>query len=57
MSHGNTVEFTNIPEQGHYETVTVSEAYDETVETSPAWDEVIVDSPAYDECSGCGARQ
>ena len=55
MSHGNTV--ITVPEQGHYETVTVSEAYDETVETSPAWDETVVDSPAYDECSGCGARQ
>ncbi len=54
-SHGSTV--ITVPEQGHYETVTVSEAYDETVETSPAWDETVVDSPAYDECSSCGARQ
>ena len=56
-SHGSTVSEVYVEGTGHYETVTVSEAYDETVETSPAWDETVVDSPAYNECSGCGARQ
>ena len=55
MSHGYSV--TTVQEQGHYETITVSDAYDELVESVPPWDETVVDSPAYDECTSCGARQ
>ena len=55
MSHGYSV--ITVPEHGHYETVTVQDAYDEVSETAAAWDETIIDVPAYDECPGCGARK
>ena len=66
--HSEGVRTTLVQEEvGHYETVTVKDAWDETVvdqaawdETvvdQAAWDETVVDQAAYDECSGCGARK
>lgn len=53
----SVVEYIVSEEKGHYETVTVKDAWDETVVDQAAWDETIVDQAAYDECSGCGARK